>query len=62
MTLVTIDSGTIRGFADGPIETFLGIPYAAPIVPGTRFEAARPVAPWSGIREATQFGAICPQV
>jgi len=62
MTLITLDSGTIQGFTDGQIETFLGIPYAAPIVNGTRFESAQPVPRWEGTRDATRLGAICPQV
>jgi para-nitrobenzyl esterase len=36
--------------------TFRGIPYAQPPVGEARFDAPRPVEPWSGVREAHDFG------
>jgi para-nitrobenzyl esterase len=55
---VTIDSGVIQG-KDAPepgIRAFLGIPYAAPPVGDLRWREPRPVTPWTGVRQATEFG------
>jgi para-nitrobenzyl esterase len=60
-TQVTIDSGQLAGVADGVAAVFKGIPYAAPPVGPLRWEPPRAPKPWSEVRDATQFGAICPQ-
>ena len=38
-----------------------GIPYAAPPVGELRFRGPRPVRPWTGARDASQFGAVAMQ-
>lgn len=38
------------------VNTFKGIPYAAPPVGPLRWRPPRPVAPWSGVLPALQFG------
>ena len=38
-----------------------GMPYAAPPTGARRFRAPAPVVPWSGIRDASTFGAVAPQ-
>ena len=43
------------------VYEYLGIPYAEPPVGELRFAAPKPAKPWSGIKEATEFGAECPQ-
>jgi para-nitrobenzyl esterase len=53
--------GMLRGSNDGPVLAFKGIPYAAPPVGDLRWHAPRPPAPWSGVRDATQFAASCEQ-
>ena len=55
---VRIDSGLVAGTvgADPAIRVFRGIPFAAPPVGELRWREPRPVAPWSGVRSATQFG------
>src|SRR5262245_28031984 len=54
--------GEVRGgIADG-INTFKGIPYAAPPFGANRFRHPQPVAPWSGVRDALAYGAKPPQV
>jgi para-nitrobenzyl esterase len=43
------------------ILTFKGIPYAAPPIGPLRWRAPQPPLPWSGVRDATHFGADCMQ-
>ncbi len=54
-------SGKVEGKAAGPVQAFLGIPYAAPPVGDLRWKAPAPAAKWSGVRKATEFGAHCMQ-
>jgi para-nitrobenzyl esterase len=53
--------GIVRGIRDGQVRTWRGIPFAAPPVGDLRFRAPRPAAPWSGIRDASEFGPVAPQ-
>jgi para-nitrobenzyl esterase len=55
--VVTIESGSLRGVVDGDLVIFKGIPYAT----APRFAPPTAPAPWTGIRDATQFGPACPQ-
>src|SRR5580658_4486115 len=55
-------NGAVRGLADGPVNEFLGIPYAAPPVGALRWQPPQPAASWSGVRDATQFAPHCPQL
>jgi para-nitrobenzyl esterase len=56
--LVTVDSGTLQGFAgEVPgIRVFEGIPFAAPPVGDLRWREPGPVVPWTGVLMATRFG------
>lgn len=58
---VTVDSGEIEGVADDGLHIFKGIPYAAPPVGELRWRAPQPVAKWSGVRKATEYGHDAPQ-
>jgi para-nitrobenzyl esterase len=60
-TVVTIDSGAIEGAVSGEVESFKGIPYAAPPVRALRWQPPQPVAPWSGVRLAKTYGPDCMQ-
>ncbi len=60
-TLVSVESGQLRGAETGNGRSFLGIPYAAPPVGTLRFHAPVPVTGWSGVREATSSGTACAQ-
>lgn len=52
-------SGRVEGIDQGAVHAFLGIPFAAPPVGPGRWRAPRPVAAWSGVRSARNFGASC---
>ncbi|HUO33971.1 MAG TPA: carboxylesterase/lipase family protein [Candidatus Acidoferrum sp.] len=62
--VVKTGSGAVRGklSEDGKIAEFLGIPYAVPPVGSLRWKAPQPVAAWTGVRDATSFGARCMQL
>ena len=48
--------GKLHGFVWDGIYTFHGIRYAK----ANRFHMPEPVEPWEGVREATNYGYICP--
>jgi para-nitrobenzyl esterase len=49
-------SGAVEGEARTGHVAFLGIPYAAPPTGPRRFLAPAPPSPWTGVREAREFG------
>ncbi len=58
---VAVDTGKLQGKVVGQTAEFLGIPYAKPPIGEGRFAPSRPAEPWSGLRDATAFGPVCPQ-
>jgi para-nitrobenzyl esterase len=60
---VRTDRGTVEGTvsADGKIQIFRGIPFAAPPLGDLRWKEPQPVAKWKGVRKATEFGPRCMQ-
>jgi para-nitrobenzyl esterase len=60
--VVRTEDGFVRGMAVGSVDEFLGMPYAAPPTGNLRWRPPAPPAAWDGVRDATQFGASCPQV
>ena len=62
MTLeLSVTQGRLRGHLDEGIPAFFGIPYGSNPSGELRFQAPLPAPPWSGVREASEFGPIAPQ-
>ncbi|KAM7225998.1 hypothetical protein CapIbe_023975 [Capra ibex] len=66
--VVSTNYGKIRGLRTplpneilGPVEQYLGVPYASPPTGERRFQPPEPPSSWTGVRNATQFPAVCPQ-
>ncbi|MCU1444944.1 MAG: carboxylesterase [Cryobacterium sp.] len=59
---VRVTGGLVRGSRpDAGVQTWRGIPYAAPPVGQLRFRAPQPVIPWTGVRDASAYGPVAPQ-
>jgi para-nitrobenzyl esterase len=58
---VAIDTGRLRGAMIDGVAAFKGIPYAAPPVGEWRWRPPQPVAAWTGVREAVDYGPFCAQ-
>lgn len=54
--IVQTRAGKIRGYKLGSTYHFLGVKYAD----AKRFEMPRPVQPWEGVKDALNYGYICP--
>ncbi len=59
--LVRVDSGQLQGVVEDGVVAYKGIPFAAPPVGELRWRPPQPVAPWTGVRPAAEFGANCMQ-
>ena len=53
--------GKVRGFVDGGVLTFKGVPYGATAAGQNRWLPAKPPAPWTDEYPALVYGANCPQ-
>lgn len=60
-SLARTDLGVVRGMEIDGVVFFRGIPFAAPPVGPSRWRPPVPARPWNGVREARDFGPICPQ-
>jgi para-nitrobenzyl esterase len=59
--VVHTTQGDVSGVAAGPVESFKGIPFAAPPVGDLRWRAPEPGPSWAGVRAAAAFGPPCLQ-
>lgn len=59
--IVQTDAGAVSGIATEAMQVYHNIPYAAPPVGDLRWRPPTAVQPWTGVRNATQFSASCPQ-
>jgi para-nitrobenzyl esterase len=53
--------GKVRGFLDGGVFTFKGVPYGQDTSGENRWLPAKPPKPWTGEYPALVYGANCPQ-
>jgi para-nitrobenzyl esterase len=58
---IKVDGGLIAGTATDGVRSYKGIPFAAPPVGDLRWKPPQPVVAWQGVRQATDYGADCPQ-
>src|SRR3974390_3564672 len=59
--VVRVDGGEVQGVVDDGVASFKGIPFAAPPVGDLRWRPPQPLAPWTGVRQAAEFGGDCMQ-
>ncbi|TSN12278.1 Neuroligin-2 [Bagarius yarrelli] len=66
--IVSTNYGKLRGLKKelnneilGPVEQYLGVPYATPPIGERRFQPPEAPGSWPEVRNATQFAPVCPQ-
>ena len=59
--IVKTDKGKVQGYVNQGISVFKGIPYGASTAGKNRFMPPQPAAPWTGVRDALEFGPSAPQ-
>lgn len=59
--VVRVHQGVLKGTLSGGVQSFKGIPYAAPPVGALRWQPPQPAGGWHGVRDANSFGSQCAQ-
>src|SRR5215470_1401089 len=60
-TTVQTDRGTVCGIVVNGINSWQGIPFAAPPIENLRWAPPQPAAAWSGTLQATAYASQCMQ-
>jgi para-nitrobenzyl esterase len=60
--IVETTLGRLQGVIDNTVYVWKGIAFAKPPIGELRFSAPRPPDAWTGVRDATRFGASCIQL
>jgi para-nitrobenzyl esterase len=60
-TIVTVESGAVRGLEVDGLHYYRNIPYAAPPFGARRFLPPQPPEKWDGVRDGTKAGPAVPQ-
>ena len=58
--IATTTAGKVRGYTSAGVLGFKGIPYGGDTAQ-RRFQAPRPIEPWTGVRDAKEFAHMAPQ-
>ena len=53
---IQVAEGRLRGLRTGGVDAYKGVSYGAGVSGVARFKPARPVAPWTGVRDAIRLG------
>jgi len=61
MTTVHVEAGAVLGRVERGQHVFRGIPYAEPVGGLARWLPPVPRRPWSGVRDASEYGPACQQ-
>src|ERR1700747_678899 len=61
-TVVETSAGKVRGFKRNGVYISKGVPYGASTSGANRFMPPMQPEPWSGIRNALQYGRVCPSL
>jgi hypothetical protein len=59
--IVKVDKGQLQGASNDGVVSYKGVPFAAPPVGDLRWRPPQPPASWTGVRQASEFGADCMQ-
>ncbi len=59
---VQTSSGQLRGYIDERVHVFKGVPYGASTAGANRFMPPLRPEPWTGVRDAFEYGSRAPQV
>lgn len=60
--VVAVDTGQLRGVVSDGVQSFKGIPFAAPPVGELRWRAPQSAPAWTGVRDASEFRNDCMQL
>ena len=59
---VQTTAGRLRGYLDNGVQVFKGVPYGASTAGANRFLPPQKLQPWTGVRDAFQWGPRAPQI
>lgn len=61
ITTAMTTAGPVRGYRQGGVKMFKGVPYGAPTGGAGRFRPPRPPRAWAEVRSCLHYGPIAPQ-